>query len=188
MHVLTRFVCHSLNAAVVCLLGLQGGNGASAGESKLVRQIDNPYCDVATYERRDVIGWARALIRLDGKPVIYLTKQIDRSQPFGRFLLAHECCHHTRGHLKRLRRKRREGVTLLFTLSNRQTELDADCCAALLLSARGDKAAIRAAKEKMAKFGTAPTGPSYPAGDMRVSIISRCAATRSHVDGSCDIR
>lgn len=121
---------------------------------------------------------SRSLIRQDGTPVIYMTRQISQASPFGRFLLAHECCHHTRGHLKRLQIKRRHGAMLLFNLSNRQTELDADCCAAVLLRERGDTAGIRQAKEKMSKFGVRPTGPSYPAGDTRVSIIGRCAAAR----------
>ena len=159
----------------VVALGLVAQSGTSWTETKSRAQekIDNPYCEIATYVRRDVAGQARAFIRPDGTPIIYIGAGLKPDSPYLRFLLAHECCHHTRGHLKHLQAKRRKGATLLFTMSNKQTELDADCCAAVTLSRMGDLAAISAAQQTMAGYGGSPTGPSYPSGLTRVSIELR---------------
>jgi hypothetical protein len=195
--------------STLCMLAvlLVGGKAmlAQAGEildpgqiaANFRSPIANPYCTVPTFAMLSLPGQARALLEGGDKPLILIDTETAASGAYARFLLAHECCHHRRGHLARLaeqQRKRelawqsgalppvqgtRPGVgNLSFTMSHRSMELDADCCAATLLAAQGDEAGLAAAVAAMEAFGARPTGPSYPPGLQRALMIKSCAAAR----------
>jgi hypothetical protein len=165
--------------------------------AELRSPIANPYCTVPTFATLSLPGLARALLEGGDKPLILIETEIVASGAYARFLLAHECCHHRRGHLARLaeQQRRRElawqsgalpaaqgtrpGVgDLSFTMSHRSMELDADCCAATLLAEQGDEAGLAAGVAAMEAFGARPTGPSYPPGLQRALMIKSCAAAR----------
>ena len=162
--------------------------------------VANPYCTIPTFAVLALPGQARALLEKDDKPLILIDSEIAENGAYARFLLAHECCHHGRGHLARLseQKKKQElawqsGASnedaenseprnalnnLSSMMSHRRMELDADCCAATLLAERGDEAGLAAAVAAMEAFGAWPTGPSYPPGMQRAVMIKNCAATR----------
>lgn len=156
--------------------------------------VANPFCTVPTFAVLSLPGQARALLERDDKPLILIDHEVAASGGYARFLLAHECCHHGRGHLARLAEKQKtrelawqEGTVpeaseaenamtaLGFSLSARRMELDADCCAATLLAERGDQAGLAAAIVAMEAFGARPTGPAYPPGLQRAHTIKGCA-------------
>jgi hypothetical protein len=171
---------------------------AAAGDfvdpAELRSPVSNPYCTVPTFAMLALPGQARALLEDGEKPLILIDSEQAKSGAYRRFLLAHECCHHTRGHLARLaeRQKKHElawqssgspegqaGQTSLnhriFTMSQRGMELDADCCAAHLLASEGDKVSLTAAIAAMDAYGPQPTGLAYPTGAQRAEAIRSCA-------------
>jgi hypothetical protein len=143
-----------------------------------LQRLHNPFCSVDTYARPDLPSQGLAVIELDGHNIIYLDLNEAAGDPAYRdFLMAHECCHHTRGHLRRLKKKGEERALLAMSFVNRSLELDADCCAAVALAGAGKKAAIREAARRMRIYGARPTGAGgYPAGILRADLIEQCAA------------
>lgn len=160
-----------LGTALIC-------NKSGAAEDALQR-LHNPFCSVDTFARRDLPSQGLALIELGGHTVIYLDLKEAAGDPAYRdFLMAHECCHHTRGHLRRLQKKGEERTLLAFSFVNRSLELDADCCAAVALANAGKLTAIREAARRMRIYGVKPTGAGgYPAGILRADLIEQCAAS-----------
>jgi hypothetical protein len=154
--------------------------GAGAGRLWMPK-ADNPYCDVATYTLRDVPEQAMSMNDLKGKPVIVVSGYALADKPaYGRFLLAHECCHHSLGHVARFsKRLGQVGPQPFFYLAPalKQMELDADCCAIKMLRARHDSDSINSAEEEMRVFGSAPTGAYYPTGTERADNMAACAAS-----------
>ena len=57
-------------------------------------------------------------------------------------------------------------------------ELAADCQAARMLAARGDREAILAGAAMMGGMGPFPTGAHYPTGTQRAATIRRCGGLR----------
>jgi hypothetical protein len=190
---------------IFILLWLCGQVGASAAEihdpaaiaASLRSPMSNPYCTVPTFAILALPGQARALLEPGDKPLILIDSEQANSGAYRRFLLAHECCHHSRGHLARLaeRQKTRELAwqnsgahdagadptpmnQRIFYMSQRGMELDADCCAAHLLAREGDQVSLDAAVAAMAAFGAQPTGPAYPTGMQRAEMIRHCATRR----------
>ena len=96
-----------------------------------------------------------------GRPVIVVNAStLARNPAYGHFLMAHECCHHTLGHVRRFY----EGIGQLgpqpfyyIRPALKQMELDADTCAVKMLKATHEPEAIEAAREAMLIFGTTPT-------------------------------
>lgn len=140
-------------------------------------RLHNPYCSVATYVRSDLLTQGLADIQANGKAIIYIGREEavgDRA--YRDFLMAHECCHHTRGHLLRLKEKGRENAIMSLSRSNRSMELDADCCAAMSLARAGRMDAVMEGAKRMREFGAMPTGSGgYPSGDVRGLLIEQCA-------------
>jgi hypothetical protein len=98
---------------------------------------------------------------------------------YGRFLMAHECCHHTLGHVDRYHEGfGHVGPQPFFYIAPalKQMELDADCCAVRMLKFKHETDSIEAAEDAMVSFGAAPTGAYYPTGDERADNIAKCAA------------
>jgi hypothetical protein len=98
---------------------------------------------------------------------------------YGRFLMAHECCHHTLGHVRRYHEGfGHVGPQPFFYIAPalKQMELDADCCAVRMLKAKHETDSIVSAREAMVAFGAEPTGAYYPAGTERADNIDKCEA------------
>jgi hypothetical protein len=114
-------------------------NGAEAARVRLP-VADNPYCSIATYKARDVAEQAMSVSDSSGRPVIVINAGTLKDEPsYGRFLMAHECCHHSLGHVNRYREGRGAvGPQPFFFIAPalKQMELDADCCAVRLLRER----------------------------------------------------
>ena len=167
----------ALMAVVVCSLGPYF-NGAEAARFRLP-VADNPYCSIATYKARDVAEQAMSVSDSSGRPVIVINAGTLKDEPsYGRFLMAHECCHHSLGHVNRYRDGRGAvGPQPFFFIAPalKQMELDADCCAVRLLRERQEADGIEAARETMTRFGSTPTGAYYPTGTERADNIVTCA-------------
>jgi hypothetical protein len=165
-------------ATAVAGLALYCGSAEAA--RTWLPKTDNPYCDITTYTLRDVPEQAMSLLDSRGKPAIVVSGVTLTEKPaYGRFLMAHECCHHSLGHVGRYR----EGLGhvgpqpfFFIAPALRQMELDADCCAVKLLRQREQADSIESAERAMAAFGDAPTGAYYPTGNERVENIEKCAA------------
>lgn len=114
-----------------------------------------------------------------GRPVIVVNGLTLREKPsYGRFLMAHECCHHTLGHVAMARENLGQvGPQPFYYIRPqlRRLELEADCCAARLLRDRQEEDGIEAGAAEMAAFGGKPTGAHYPTGIERAENIRRCA-------------
>ena len=163
--------------AAIAGLGLFCGNAqASRGWPPTT---DNPYCAITTYKLRDVPEQGMSVFDSNGTPVIVVNAQtLADSPPYGRFLMAHECCHHTLGHVQLYRQGLGHlGPQPFFYIAPqlKQMELDADCCAVKLLKSRHETDSIAAAREAMVEFGNAPTGAYYPTGVERADNITKCA-------------
>ena len=85
----------------------------------------------------------------NGRPVIVVNGRTLVEQPaYGRFLMAHECCHHTLGHVDRYREGfGHVGPQPFFYIAPalKQMELDADCCAVRMLKFKHETDSIEAA-------------------------------------------
>jgi hypothetical protein len=117
-----------------------------------------------------------------GRPLIVVNSStLARNPAYGHFLMAHECCHHTLGHVRRFY----EGMGQLgpqpfyyIRPALKQMELDADTCAVKMLKATHEPEAIEAARDTMLSFGTTPTGAYYPTGIERTENIDKAAAAQ----------
>ncbi len=142
--------------------------------------IDNPYCSIATYLLPDLPEQAMSSMDGDGQPVIGVSAMVmAESRSYARFLMAHECSHHTLGHVAVFRRELGQlGPQPFFYIAPqlKHMELDADCSAVKMLKLNHEPEAIEAARAMMAKFGAKPTGAYYPTGIERVDNIARCAS------------
>ena len=158
-------------------LGLFGG-GAQAG--RWLPTIENPYCPITTYMLGDVPEQAASMKDPKGHPVIVVNRRTLRERPsYSKFLLAHECCHHTLGHVGKSRKGLGGQGPQPFDFvapALRQMELEADCCAIKLLRERQEADGIESARSTMVTFGKDPTGAYYPTGNERAANISTCAA------------
>jgi hypothetical protein len=172
-----------LSALFVACLAAFGG-ALLAGSQPIQRprlpSIDNPYCDIATFLLPDFPEQATSLQDRTGQPVVVInSRTLSESPDYGQFLMAHECCHHTLGHVRRYY----EGLGHLgpqpfyyIRPQLRQMELDADSCAVKLLKGAHRTDAIEAARLTMSDFGDKPTGAYYPTGTERAENIARAAA------------
>ena len=98
---------------------------------------------------------------------------------YSRFLLAHECCHHSLGHMDRFKDQLgQNGPQRFFFIAPqlKQMELEADCCAVKMLRSKNDASSIEAAEGAMPSFGSDQTGAHYPTGSERVENMTKCAA------------
>jgi len=154
-------------------------NQTAGHQAKAMQQIKNPFCSVTTLVVPKLADQARASMLPNGEPVIYLARRSTSDPAYMRFLLAHECCHHTRGHVKRLyKAMAHKGPILMVGRAMVQIELDADCCAARALARLREHRAIKAAEQVMSGYGNRPTGSNHPRGNARKAVIMKCAAGR----------
>ena len=162
--------------AAIAGLGLFHGD-AEAG--RFLPTIENPYCSITTYALRDVEEQAASMTDSNGRPVVVVNLQTLRQYPsYGKFLLAHECCHHTLGPVGKFRNGLGGvGPQPIYYIAPalRQMELEADCCAVRMLRERHEADGIEAARRAMVTFGSQPTGAYYPTGDERAANIEVCA-------------
>jgi hypothetical protein len=168
---------------VIVVAALQAlGSGPLHGAAQTARhgsRLHNSFCPVPTFVNRNIGSQGLALIEPNGREVIYIgQEEAVGDRAYRDFLMAHECCHHTRGHLRRLRDLDRESALLALSFVSRGVELDADCCAGAALAKAGRIDAVREAARRMRSFGAMPTGAEgYPSGDVRAMLIEDCAAS-----------
>lgn len=167
----------------IVALAIIGGLGLLDGTAEArrgLRTIENPYCPITTYMLRDVPEQAASLKDPQGRPIIVVSRRTFRDRPsYGKFLIAHECCHHTLGHVGKFRKGvSGEGPQPFFYIAPelKRLELEADCCAIRLLRDRHEADGIEAARSTMVTFGKDPTGAYYPTGYERAANILVCAA------------
>ena len=164
----------------VAIAGLGLFCGSSQAARMWLPKTDNPYCDVSTYTLRDIPEQAMSMLDSNGKPLIVVNGRTLVDEPaYGRFLLAHECCHHTLGHVGRYKEKLGHvGPQPFFYIAPalKQMELEADCCAVRMLRFKHETDSIESAEEAMIDFGETPTGAYYPTGNERADNIAKCAA------------
>jgi hypothetical protein len=170
----------SLRLPLAAMIGacLVGGPGEAA--RMWMPKTTNPYCDVTTYVLRDLPEQAMSLRDASGKPAIVVSGSTLADKPdYSRFLLAHECCHHSLGHMDRFKDQLgQNGPQRFFFIAPqlKQMELEADCCAVKMLRSKNDASSIEAAEGAMTSFGSAQTGAHYPTGFERVENMTKCAA------------
>ncbi len=178
-----RYLTKWLLLAVFLLAALQAFGSpplhSAAATSPHGSRIHNPFCKIPTFVSRVVGSQGLATLDPNGRGVIYIGREEavgDRA--YRDFLMAHECCHHTRGHLLRLKELSRGNALLAMSFVNRSVELDADCCAGVALARTGRQGAVREAARRMRSFGAMPTGANgYPSGDLRAMLIEDCAVS-----------
>lgn len=169
--------------AVVAALGLLCGRLFAASDpihKPRLPTVDNPYCAISTYLLPDFPEQATSMIDADGQPVVMVSASaLAHSPTYAHFLMAHECCHHTLGHVRHYY----DGLGHLgpqpfyyIRPALKHMELDADCCAVKMLKLTHEPDAIEAARQAMLGFGTSPTGAYYPTGIERADNIAKCAA------------
>lgn len=171
----------NLVLATFALAGLWMVDGeAQAG--RFMPEIENPYCTVKTYVLRNVAELASSMTDRRGRPVIVVNRRTLRDDPaYSKFLLAHECCHHTLGHVTEFKKGLGNvgpQAFLYIAPQLKRLELEADCCAVKLMRERGHADGIEAGREAMSMFGTKPTGAHYPTGVERAETIMGCAVAR----------
>jgi hypothetical protein len=102
-----------------------------------------------------------------------------KSDPaYAHFLMAHECCHHTLGHMRLTQQRLRGvGVQPFYYLRPllKNMELDADGCAVHMLTLTREPEAIERARMRMVEFGDRQTGAYYPTGIERADNIAHAA-------------
>lgn len=166
----------AIAGAVACLGPLLGD--AQAG--RWLPEIENPYCSITTYTLRDVAEQASSMTDRLGRPVIVVNMLTLRKDPnYAKFLMAHECCHHTLGHVANFKKNLNHvGPQAFFYIAPelKRLELEADCCAVKLMRERHELAGIEAGRAAMALFGAKPTGAHYPTGIERSDNIMGCSA------------
>ena len=102
------------------------------------------------------------------QPVIVIdASMLMQSLPYAHFLMAHECCHHTLGHVRLTSESLGQlGPQPFYYIRPllKTMELDADTCAVKMLKQTKEPDAIEVAREAMLQFGNMPTGAYYPTG------------------------
>jgi hypothetical protein len=164
--------------ALVAIAGLGLFCGSSQAAKMWLPKADNPYCDITTYTLREVPEQAMSMLDSNGRPVIVVSyAALTEKPPYGRFLMAHECCHHTLGHVRRYHEGLGHvGPQPFFYIAPalKQMELEADCCAVRILKSRHEADSIDAARQTMVEYGATPTGAYYPTGTERADNIASC--------------
>lgn len=169
--------------AVILLAALQTAGSpplySAAATQPHGSRIRNPFCKIPTFVSRAIGSQGLATLDSNGRGVILIGREeAEGNRAYRDFLMAHECCHQTRGHLQRLKELSRENALLAMSFVNRSVELDADCCAGVALAKSGRQGAVREAARRMRSFGAMPTGADgYPSGDLRAMLIEDCAAS-----------
>jgi len=139
--------------------------------------VKNPYCEIVTYVVRELPSGASSTQDRAGRAVIVIDAgALKTDRDYAEFLMAHECCHHSLGHIKARRQNpSRVGPQPFYYMKSklRGMELEADACAIRLLKLNGAPTAIESARAHMLTFGNLPTGAYYPTGVERADNIAR---------------
>jgi hypothetical protein len=166
--------------ATAAILGLGLICSSASARQLWLPTTDNPFCAITTYLMPELPEQAMSTIDADGQPVIVVSAMtIAESAPYGRFLMAHECSHHTLGHVAAYHRELGHlGPQPFFYIAPqlKHMELDADCNAVKMLKLKNEPQTIEVARQMMLKFGDKPTGAYYPTGIERADNIAKCAA------------
>jgi hypothetical protein len=151
-------------------------SGAGFEFRRRLPSVRNPYCQVVTYVVRELATGASSTQDGNGQAVIVIDAGTLKTDPdYAQFLMAHECCHHSLGHIKlRTGTSSRLGPQPFYYLlpKLKGMELEADACAIRLLKLNGAGDAIESARAHMLTFGNLPTGAYYPTGVERAENIA----------------
>ena len=173
-------LCKMALLVALAMAGVWLSSGSADAARMWLPKANNPYCDITTYMARELPEQAMSMLDRNGKPVIVMSAATLAAEPaYGGFLMAHECCHHSLGHVGRYREGLGHvGPQPFFYIKPalRQMELDADCCAVKMLRERQQAESISSAAQAMQVFGDAPTGAYYPTGLERAENIAKCAS------------
>ena len=148
-------------------------------DGKAHAQNMTSYCRIPVFEVPFHPLGGQATFDMLGNPVILIDPTIMARLPFPhgqnflRFLTAHECAHHLKGHVFNLAQAGAFGGYVLMQVSH-SVEMDADCEAARMLSRRGDSSAIESAFWVFMNSNPFPTS-THPGGSVRAHNIRRCA-------------
>jgi hypothetical protein len=166
--------------ATAAILGFGLFCGNVSARQLWLPTIDNPYCAITTYLLPDLPEQAMSTVDKNESPIIVVSAMtMTESAAYGRFLMAHECSHHTLGHVAAYNRELGHlGPQPFFYIAPqlKHMELDADCNAVRMLKIKNEPETIEAARQMMLKFGAKPTGAYYPTGIERADNIAKCAA------------
>jgi hypothetical protein len=161
----------SLGLGLIC--------GSAEARQLWLPTIDNPYCAITTYLLPELPEQAMSTMDKTGKAIIVVSAMVMAESPaYARFLMAHECSHHTLGHVAAFHRELGHlGPQPFFYIAPqlKNMELDADCTAVKMLMFKKEPESVEAARVTMGKFGSKPTGAYYPTGVERAANIARCA-------------
>lgn len=173
-----RMISLSLVAALA-IAGLALSWGSADARRMSMPETKNPYCDIKTYTFRNLPQQAMSLRDSKGRPIILVNTYTLADKPsYSRFLMAHECCHHSLGHVGRFSRGAGPvGPQPFYYIAPalKGMELEADCCAIKILRSKNDADGIESAEGAMKRFGSVPTGAHYPTGTERAENIAACA-------------
>lgn len=182
--VLTAAPGHVARAGDISTIGADDGPplaqwGGGFEFRRRIATVDNPYCDIRTYVVRDFPQQAVSANDTAGRPAIFIDVDLVKSDgPYAHFLMAHECCHHTLGHVRLTSaRLGQVGPQPFYYIQPllKGLELDADRCAVGMLKFTKEPTAIETARQRMLSFGTNPTGAHYPTGVERAEAMARTA-------------
>jgi hypothetical protein len=142
--------------------------------------VENPYCEILTYVLPDFDEQASSTTDTQDRAVIVIdAATLKNDLPYAHFLMAHECCHHTLGHVRLTSERLGQlGPQPFYYIKPllKTMELDADACAVRMLGLTKEPDAVEEARQKMLAFGANPTGAYYPTGIERANNIARTAA------------
>jgi hypothetical protein len=142
--------------------------------------VENPYCEILTYVLPDFDEQASSTTDTQDRAVIVIdAATLKNDLPYAHFLMAHECCHHTLGHVRLTSERLGQlGPQPFYYIKPllKNMELDADACAVRMLELTKEPDAVEEARQKMLAFGANPTGAYYPTGIERADNIARTAA------------
>lgn len=164
---------------IAAILGLGLFCGSASAKQLWLPTIDNPYCAITTYLLPDLPEQALSTTDNDHPIIVVSAMTMAESVAYGRFLMAHECSHHTLGHVAIYKRELGHlGPQPFFYIAPqlRHMELDADCNAVRMLKIKNEPETIEVARLMMLQFGGKPTGAYYPTGIERAANIAKCAA------------
>ncbi len=160
--------------------GQQARHGGGFEFRRRFSTVDNPYCAITTYVVGDFPEQATSTTDANGRPAIAVDASILKADPpYAHFLMAHECCHHTLGHVRLSSAELGHlGPQPFYYIRSllKTMELEADACAVGMLKRTNEPDAIEVGRRKMLEFGNAPTGAYYPTGVERAHGIARAAA------------
>ena len=154
------------------------GYGAAAGPGvdKIAQRVAEPYAGYSKacgypilFAKINSVSLARIDPRLGKIIVLDPLLNYPAQDAHRRFLIAHECAHHTLGHTTRSGLKKRSEIKGV-----EDQELSADCWAAEALAVPDTSRDVRFMADAFYRKGLYSPGSGYPSGVQRSTMIYHC--------------